>query len=66
MYLDKTCDSRTRDLEGRSGLSFSRVMRKWINNSADGLSGQVGLGSGMEGKEEELSKCLDLKRKLGY
>lgn len=42
------------------------MVRKWINSSADGLSGQEGLGSGMKGKEEELPRCPYLKGELGY
>ena len=42
--LGKPCDSRTRDLDRRLGLSFSPVARNWINSSAGGLAGQEGSG----------------------
>lgn len=41
--LGKPGDSRTGDLDKRPDLSFSPVVRKWINSSTGGLSGQEGL-----------------------
>lgn len=57
--LGKQCSSRSRSLGSRSGLSFSPLARKCFNSSSGELSGQ-------EGQGQELSRCQDLNRALGY
>lgn len=41
--LGKPYDSKIRDVDKRQGLSFSRVLSKWVNSCADDVSGQEGL-----------------------